>query len=512
MTLTSPPLSAATSAVPPSLDALGASSARTAAEAQVGPPARASPGGADERAALGQHESDRLWFIDGKAYDLDEFVRLHPGGQAAISLGRGTNCTELFRSYHFKKAPPSKLFAKYEVDVDRSDPRNLERLADTGFTFDEGGFYKTIQGRARAYFKESGKQIGGTGADQAIAIFLMTAAVGLSVPAYVYGSVAAAVALGVARSLASVNPGHSMSHFSVFPRGRWNSLIFRIGTPFLVSTWSIWSSTHVRSHHVRTLTHDDLQDNYPLKRVQRSMAHRPWHRAQHLYIWFVYLLGLPLWSAQDLVLSGISVFSGVHMGLRFSLRERLVNTATIAFNLLASVAMPFFFLPFWQALLVCFIANAISSMMVILQIAVNHEVPETLGKVATGDRRDWGEHQVLTSHNYGVKSPLALHMSGGLNMQIEHHLFPSIHYTHYPALSRIVQDACVEFGLPYHTSSGIVEATRKHYRLLASNSVPLGYSDEWLGQRGGAAGNERGAAPAPRWGLCPMWCGGGSAP
>ena len=419
-----------------------------------------------------EHEADRLWFIDGKAYDLTEFVRKHPGGQAAISLGRGTNCSELFRCYHFRKQPPSKLFAPYEVQVDRDDPRNIERLAGVGFTFDEAGFYKTVQGRARAYFSDSGKKHGASVAEQAAALLLIAAAILLMGPAYVQGSVVAAFALGFARAIASVNCGHNLSHFSVFRRGRWNALVFRLGSPFLVSSWAIWASSHVRSHHVYTLTPDDLQDNYPLKRVQATMPHRSWHRVQHFYIWLVYLLGLPLWSAQDLVLSGVSLFSGEHMGQRFPLRERLANIGAIGVNLLLTVALPFFFLPWPKALLVCFIANAVSSLMVTLQIVVNHEVPETAGKIVAGERRDWGEHQVLTSHNYGVESAFALHMSGGLNMQIEHHLFPSIYYTHYPALSKIVREACVEFGLPYNTSSSIVEAVQKHYRLLELNSTP----------------------------------------
>ena len=66
----------------------------------------------------------------------------------------------------------------------------------------------------------------------------------------------------------------------------------------------------------------------------------------------------------------------------------------------------------------------------------------------------------------------ALHLSGGLNMQIEHHLFPGVHYRHYPALSRLVRAACAEFHLPYNTSSSIFEAVAKHYRVLAMNSVP----------------------------------------
>jgi linoleoyl-CoA desaturase len=416
-------------------------------------------------------DPDRLWFIRGKAYDLSDFVRKHPGGHDAIRLGQGTDCTELFQTYHFRRMPTDRLLARYEVEIDRSDPRVVERLGGSDFTFQEDGFYKTIHRRALEYFAESGLVPGATRLDQLFAIALLVGSVLLIFPAYIHGSLAAAVCLGFIRALAAVNPGHCMSHFSVFPRGRWNALIFRLGSPFLVSTWSIWTATHVRSHHIHTLTPEDQQDNYPLKRVIPETRHRPWHRHQHRYIWPVYLLGLPLWSLQDLVGGVWALLSGSRGVMGLSPREHLGNIAALSFNLLVSVALPFFFLPTAQALQVCLVANAICSLMVILQIVVNHEVPETLG-AAPERRGDWGAHQVLTSHNYSTDSALALHLSGGLNMQIEHHLFPSVHYTHYPALSLIVRQACAEFGLPYNESSSLAEAVRKHYRLLKHNSAP----------------------------------------
>ena len=76
---------------------------------------------------------------------------------------------------------------------------------------------------------------------------------------------------------------------------------------------------------------------------------------------------------------------------------------------------------------------------------MNHEIEETLrfGGAGTNgiwtEKRDYGVHQVITSHNYSINNPSALHLSGGLNYQIEHHLYPSVHAKHYPALSKIVQ-------------------------------------------------------------------------
>lgn len=416
--------------------------------------------------------ASELWFVDGRAYDLVDWIEDHPGGREALMFVRGTNCTELFVSYHLMRGPGKARLAKYEVEVDRNDPVFMELLAGSEFTFENADFYKTVEKRVRKYFRDNKKAVGASPFWQAVGLLGILTTIALAVPAYVYGSIWAAVALGLVRAMTSVGPGHSMSHFCLFPRGNWNSTLFRLASPFLVSTWSIWTNTHVRSHHVDTLTAVDLQDNYPLKRIQSKLAHRSWHRLQHFYIWPVYLFALPLWALQDFLESLASLFSSKDLSYPYPLSRRVENVLAIAFNLFFMVALPFCFLDWRSALLVSLISNAVSSPLVVLQIVVNHEVTDTMHRGHTARSNDWGEHQVLTSHNYGVNSLFALHMSGGLNMQVEHHLFPRVHYTHYPALSEIVQEACVEFGLPYHASPHIFRAIQKHYGVLKLRSVP----------------------------------------
>jgi linoleoyl-CoA desaturase len=416
--------------------------------------------------------TDRYWYIGNRAYDLTDWIGRHPGGRDALLQAEGTDCTELFRSYHLRGEPPAKLLARYEVQVDATDPRHAEAMRGSHFTFAEGAFYKTVQGRVRAYFADGGLSTHASRWAQLYALTTVVLAVGLTYPAFVMGSVGAAVALSVLKAVAAIGPGHSMSHFCLFPRGRWNTLVLRVGSAFLVSNPAIWSASHVQSHHVDTLTRTDMQDHYPLKRIQPALPHRPWHRVQHLYTWIIYLLGLPLWALQDFARSALSLFTGDHATVKFTFAQRVENTVMIGLNLVVTVALPFFFLDWRRALLVCLLVNVPSSFFLVIQIAVNHEVPDTMNKVVTGAPIDWGVHQVLTSHNFAVDSFAALHFSGGLNMQIEHHLFPSVHYSHYPALARIVKQACEEFDLPYNTSCSLWEAMVKHYRVLQMNSVP----------------------------------------
>jgi linoleoyl-CoA desaturase len=78
----------------------------------------------------------------------------------------------------------------------------------------------------------------------------------------------------------------------------------------------------------------------------------------------------------------------------------------------------------------------------------------------------WAIHQIHTTANFATKSKWLTWMIGGLNHQIEHHLFPHISHVHYPQLSKIVKSTVKEFGLPYHEYSRMTSAIASHLRML----------------------------------------------
>lgn len=428
----------------------------------------------------------KLWYIHGKAYDLSDFFGNHPGGKEALIMAQGLNCTELFETYHFARRPPEWLLERFRISSENTHlskeklsngMKELESLTDMDkeelfaekYLFEENGFYNTIKRRVREHFEKNNLQTRGSVAWQTLAIFQLVGIALMMYPSFVLGNIYAAFLYGALKGVAAVGTGHSMSHYSLF-KGSWNVIIFRIASPLVLSNPAIWSTSHVVSHHVDTLTATDLQDNYPVKRIQPALPHIWFHKFQHLYMWPIYLLGLPLWTSIDFLGTIPTLFTGKHEMRNFPLAQRIENLIVFTLNLTLTVAFPFFFLDFYHALLVSFISNAVASLIVVLQITVNHEVPETMAKLPD-EKIDWGVHQVLTSHNYSTKSNFFLHASGGLNMQIEHHLFPSLHYAHYHIVADIVREACVEYKLPYNTSTNLFDALRKHHQLLKFNST-----------------------------------------
>jgi fatty acid desaturase len=94
---------------------------------------------------------------------------------------------------------------------------------------------------------------------------------------------------------------------------------------------------------------------------------------------------------------------------------------------------------------------------------LNHTTPETMD-IAAG--ADWYEHQCLTSHTFAPQSVFWLIMTGGLNLQVEHHLFPGVNSWHLMKIQPIVEECCKKHGIQYNLSQTATEGVRKYLKQL----------------------------------------------
>nr|WP_313983821.1 fatty acid desaturase [Xanthocytophaga flavus] len=149
------------------------------------------------------------------------------------------------------------------------------------------------------------------------------------------------------------------------------------------------------------------------------------------------------------------------------------------FNLFFYKAIYYFFfivlplvlldLSWWQVGLGFVIMHLIEGITLGLVFQLAHVVEGTNFPTpnAQGNMEDaWAVHQLRTTANFAPDSKLAAFLCGGLNRQIEHHLFPKICHVHYPALSVIVRHTAQEFGLPYLENKTFFIALQSHYRML----------------------------------------------
>ena len=151
-----------------------------------------------------------------------------------------------------------------------------------------------------------------------------------------------------------------------------------------------------------------------------------------------------------------------------------------ALGVYVQVVLPFLSLPALTALRAVALYWTTVGALYFANIFPNHDTAETyqnVQQVAHHHQLDWGEQQVRSSGNHscdgGVYSTFHTQWFGGINMQIEHHLFPSVSHMHYPAITDIVRRTCHEFGVPYVAHSWL-GATTSFSSLLSSLATPRG--------------------------------------
>jgi len=104
---------------------------------------------------------------------------------------------------------------------------------------------------------------------------------------------------------------------------------------------------------------------------------------------------------------------------------------------------------------------------IIFQLAHTVEGTEQIKRDEDGKMDDsWAVHQLKTTSNFAMNNHLINWYVGGLNFQIEHHLFPRVCSVHYPAISKILQSTAQQFNVPYHYHRTLPSAIRSHYRVL----------------------------------------------
>ncbi|MCP4782279.1 MAG: acyl-CoA desaturase [Fuerstiella sp.] len=289
------------------------------------------------------------------------------------------------------------------------------------------------------------------------------------------------VSLGVAMSAAGFNIMHDGGHgsYSRFP------LINRLAAfslDILGGSSYFWRRKHNVVHHSYTNVTgiDDDIDVGPLGRLSPHQRRIGVHRFQQFYLWFLYGLITFKWQFYDdaagLITGRIGQMTMPRVkawDLTFMLIGKLIFLAL-------AVGLPLY-LHEWQHVVLWFFVASFAQgvvLSVVFQLAHCVEQAEFYQPDPASMRIDnaWAVHQVVTTVDFARGSRLVSWFTGGLNFQIEHHLFPHICHLHYPALSRIVEQTSAEFGVPYHSHPTMRSAVKSHFLWLRRMGQPVAVS------------------------------------
>lgn len=236
-----------------------------------------------------------------------------------------------------------------------------------------------------------------------------------------------------------------------------------------------WHMQHNYLHHTYTNINDwdeDIEDKGTLKFSPHTKV-KWFHKAQWLYAFFFYGILTLYWVVgKDFVQFVKYTKNGVNTNTQaqnVSLVLRMIWLKVLYFFTILGVPTLFFGIPFAQViigfLLMHFIAGII--LTVVFQLAhtvegTDHPLPNEEGNIDNA----WAIHQMETTVNFSRDNPFINWYVGGLNFQVEHHLFPQICHVHYPHIAPIVKETAEEYGVPYMENETFGQAVKSHIRLL----------------------------------------------
>jgi linoleoyl-CoA desaturase len=241
-----------------------------------------------------------------------------------------------------------------------------------------------------------------------------------------------------------------------------------------------WRYQHNTLHHGYTNIEGHDEDIDPGSFLRLS-PHKPLlkiHRYQHVYAWFLYGLMTLFWVTGKEFSQLIRYKkSNAQLGSKSYKKLLFLLIVSKLIYYIVFLIIPILVLPFaWYLTIVLFLAMHFTSgfvLTVIFQTAhvvpsSEYPLPNESGKL----ENNWAIHQLLTTTDFSPKNRVLSWFIGGLNYQIEHHLFPNISHVHYRKIAPIVREKAAKYGIPYYVQSTFRGAILSHAQMLKQLGRP----------------------------------------
>jgi linoleoyl-CoA desaturase len=337
-------------------------------------------------------------------------------------------------------------------------------------------FFQSLKHSVEDYFKTHDLKKTGNWRLYSKSLILIPAAIGLYISLMVF-TMPAAIALvlcallGLTLSSIGFNVMHDACHGS-YSSKKWLNNILGLSLNAIGGNAFFWKQKHNVLHHTYTNITGADDDIAQSKLLRQSPAQewKPFHRYQHIYVTVAYALTLFMWvGVRDFEKYFTRKIHNTPLQ-PMSVNEHITFWVSKALYLVFYVLIPILCVgPL--AWLIGYLTMGIVTGVVIsyvFQLAHAVEGPE-FDSVGIDDKMietEWAVHQIKTTANFAPHNKFISWAVGGLNYQIEHHLFPRVSHIHYPALSKIVKDHCQQFQLPYHSFPTVSHAIGSHLRTM----------------------------------------------
>jgi linoleoyl-CoA desaturase len=337
-------------------------------------------------------------------------------------------------------------------------------------------FHSDLKKRINNYFEQKGKAMTGN-----FALYLKAAVLGICFLGLyihlvfftppVFFAIVECILLGCVISAIGFNVMHDGGHGS-FSKSKLVNRMAAFSLNVLGGNSFIWNTKHNIIHHSYTNVAgvDDDINIQPWMRMSSSQKRLKLHKYQHVYFWGLYAMLYILWiflldynkyfksKVGDVPLKKMSLMDHINFWFFKVVHAFIFIALPIYMTSVAAWAIGFF------------ITAVVTGLLISIVFQLAHTVEHTTFPVANIDTNkidnEWAIHQVNTTANFATNNKLVCWLVGGLNFQIEHHLFPKISHVHYPAVSKIVRQACADHGIQYIEFPRVHKAIASHVMFL----------------------------------------------
>jgi len=369
---------------------------------------------------------------------------------------------------------------------------DTDGLRKVTFAKDAAGFLTELRKRVDDYFQRTGK-----GTTDSWQMYLKSAIILTScVASYVllvfvaqtwWQAVPLALVLGVSMALVGFNIQHDGGHHS-YSRHEWVNKLAAMTLDLIGASSYLWHWKHVVYHHTYVNIHgqDTDIDVSSLLRFTPHARRLRVQRWQHLYLWPLYALMAARWHLYGDFKDVASGTVGPHPIPRPKGWDLVIFIAGKIVSIGLLLAVPMFFHPWWVVLVFYMLVTGVVGVVLSVVFQLAHCVEEAKFMMPQGDslrmEAAWAIHQAEATVDFARNSRVLAWLLGGLNFQIEHHLFPKICHIHYPAIASIVEQTCKDFGVQYAEHPTFWAGVASHYRWLKH----MGQLDEGQGSNSGS--------------------------
>jgi linoleoyl-CoA desaturase len=342
------------------------------------------------------------------------------------------------------------------------------------YTFDnQGTFFKTLKAKVDDYFADrkidpaGNRKLYFKSALQVVsaAALYVTLVFFTPIPAV---SILLCVVLGLNLAVIGFNVMHEGGHAS-FSKHAWVNKASAYFLNILGGNSYYWKIKHNINHHTFTNIEgmDSDIDVKPFMRLHEEQPLRWYHRFQHFYWVVLYGISYLAWVFfEDFQKYFTGKISAHAERKKLAPKEHFIFWFTKVMFVAAYVVVPVIIVGWLSALVGFLIVTFVTGLWISIVFQLAHVVEGTHFHSAhhqpADARQEWAIHQVCTTANFATKSKTLYWLLGGLNFQIEHHLFPRISHIHYPQISRFVKEACKEYNIGYLEYTSMFKAITSH--------------------------------------------------